>query len=180
LWSILAVVSLVVSRFVRFRRTALSVSSRTMELKKRSAVVTYSLQQYVCKTVVIKNPKPCKICGVIGHSATFCRFRRNKPIARRTRIKSIGKVTTKWLRYRAEWFETHPPDERGFYYCYYCKAIGVTEGLTRREATLDHWHSRTRKPGLRFEDSNIVVACYRHNKDKGSRSGDEYLEIIKG
>jgi 5-methylcytosine-specific restriction endonuclease McrA len=151
-----------------------------MELKKRSAVVTYSLQQYVCKTVVIKNPKPCKICGVIGHSATFCRFRRNKPIARRTRIKSIGKVTTKWLRYRAEWFETHPPDDKGFYYCYYCKAIGVTEGLTRREATLDHWHSRTRKPGLRFEDSNIVVACYRHNKDKGSRSGDEYLEIIKG
>lgn len=98
---------------------------------------------------------------------------------RTTRIKSVGKVTTKWLRHRATWFDNHPPDDRGFYYCFYCKAIGVNEGLTRREATLDHWISRGRDPSRRYDDSNLVVACYFHNKDKGSRSGDEYIDIIR-
>lgn len=128
----------------------------------------------------IKNPSPCKICGAIGHSATFCFWRKKKPTAyNKKRLKKVGKVTSKWLKFRADYFASHPPDERGFYYCYYCKAIDVNEGLTRREATLDHWISRSRNPALRFDESNIVIACYRHNKDKGSRSGDEYIKLLK-
>lgn len=138
----------------------------------------------------VGKPKPCKICGVIGHTSINCFARRRRviergqvvvkrPVARTAGLKRIGKVGNKWLKFRTQWFVDNPPDENGYYHCYYCVAMDVGSNLTRREATLDHWLSRSRHPELRFDETNIVVACQWHNKDKGSKGGDQYINILK-
>lgn len=51
--------------------------------------------------------------------------------------------------------------------------------MTRTQLTLDHKLSRSRHPELRFVLSNLVPCCMSCNTDKGSRSSEEYLEIIR-
>lgn len=82
-------------------------------------------------------------------------------------MKSMGKQGQKWLRTRAQWIKENPEP----YFCYYCK-----EQLMLNELELDH--SRSRRPDLRFEMTNLVPSCHRCNTAKGSRSADEYLKEI--
>lgn len=115
--------------------------------------------------------KPCKHCSETGHSAFTCTRKPRKALATKKRIKKMGKVTRRWLQTRNEWLAANPADD---YYCHYCNIQ-----LDRAELTLDHYQSRSRHPELRFELSNLVPSCAPCNRDKGSLSGDEYIEKRK-
>ena len=78
------------------------------------------------------------------------------------------------------WHLKNPPDAAGYHYCHYCSkpltnnpemmAYGV------EPMTIDHYLSRGRRPDLSYDPSNFVVVCYQCNSEKGSLSGDEYIE----
>jgi 5-methylcytosine-specific restriction endonuclease McrA len=131
-------------------------------------------------TFTQSSPKSCTECGNTGHSRFNCPRRPKKPLQTKTvlkpkkRMKQAGGVTKKWLAVRAEWLRQNPPDHLGNYQCHYCR-----KDVPKNEITLDHYHSRSRRPDLRFELSNLVPCCYRCNRDKGSLSGDEYVEILR-
>lgn len=112
-------------------------------------------------------PKPCRICGMPGHTAMTCFARKRNPNLSRRRMKTLGKVGKKWIRTRAEWFKQNPAE---YYICYICG-----DRLTPRETTLDHIKSRSRHPELRFELSNLAPCCYRCNQEKGSRELEEVV-----
>jgi 5-methylcytosine-specific restriction endonuclease McrA len=131
-------------------------------------------------------PKPCKNCGLLGHTPINCWQRKRRPISsskgveRSSRpIRQVGKIQQKWLKFRIAWFDTNPPDEYGFYHCYYCTYFNLGSSLTRKETTLDHYRSRSAHPELRFNEDNIVPCCWWHNSDKGSIDGDKYIEILQ-
>lgn len=86
-------------------------------------------------------------------------------------MKKVGKVTRKWLETRDKWLEQN---KAPYYFCYYCNKM-----MTRTELTLDHYESRGRRPDLRFSLKNLVPCCAPCNAEKGSLSGDEYLEKIR-
>ena len=109
--------------------------------------------------------KKCKYCKLDGHSATFCYARPKNRVLAKKQVKQIGKHGAKWLRTRAQWFTENKAES---YTCFYCG-----ERLTPKETTLDHYMSRSRRPELRYDMSNLVPCCYRCNKKKGSRNGDE-------
>lgn len=109
--------------------------------------------------------KPCKFCGLEGHTKTFCYVRPKNPNLKRKAIRMIGKHGQKWLRTRAEWFKDNPAE---FYVCYLC---GDT--LKPRETTLDHVIPRSRRPDLRYDFSNLRPCCFRCNSKKGSRTVDK-------
>lgn len=109
--------------------------------------------------------KPCRICGLNGHSTTFCWSKKRALLPQRPgRIKSIGKQATKWIKYRAEWFTNNPPNKDGFYVCYICG-----DNLTPKETTLDHIIPRSARPDLKYVETNIKPCCYKCNSDKGSK-----------
>jgi len=110
-------------------------------------------------------PKGCKACGSTAHTAFTCPWKRRKPLSKR------GKVTKKWLATRDLWLEHN---KAPYYFCHYCDKM-----MTRTQLTLDHYESRSRHPELRFALNNLVPCCAVCNEDKGSRSGDEYMEIMK-
>lgn len=62
----------------------------------------------------------------------------------------------------------HPQES---YNCHYCGRF-----LLRNEVELDHFESRSRRPDLRYELTNLVPSCHRCNAEKGSLSGEQYLE----
>lgn len=104
--------------------------------------------------------KQCRFCGGVNHTATFCFARPKGTRVPRKKIRQLGKYGHKWLKYRAEYLaKLEEP-----YICYLCG-----DHLKRSEITLDHIIPRSRRPDLRFEDSNIAVCCWRCNKRKGSQ-----------
>lgn len=120
--------------------------------------------------------KPCRVCGLSGHSTFNCFARKRPTQLRRTNrgLKPIGRVTKKWMLTRAAWFHTNEPDKNGFYTCYYCG-----ERLLPNEVELDHMYSRSRHPELRSELTNLVPACHTCNSTKGSKDADEFIALIE-
>lgn len=90
-------------------------------------------------------------------------------------MKKIGRVGRETMDSNKAFLDSVPDDEL---YCFYCQYIGVIWLLTRKEAQAEHYYSRARHPGLRLDNEKKVVSCSFHNKDKGSRDGDEYLKIL--
>jgi 5-methylcytosine-specific restriction endonuclease McrA len=86
-------------------------------------------------------------------------------------MNRVGKVGKNWHNARRKWYKRNPGE---LFNCYYCK-----KQLKRSEITLDHYLSRGRHPELRNEQSNLVVACWACNNDKGSLSGDEYIKKLR-
>src|SRR5688572_416366 len=113
----------------------------------------------------------CKICSSKCMGEYCFRHKPRKPLQAKKPMKKVGRVSKSWQSAKELWWKKHPS---GTFKCFYCK-----RPLERTEVTLDHFLSRGRRPELRNELSNLVVACWPCNNAKGSLSGDEYLERIK-
>jgi 5-methylcytosine-specific restriction endonuclease McrA len=119
----------------------------------------------------------CGYCEEEGHSAFNCRRMPRKRLVSRTQLRpkkhmnKMGKVTKKWFDVRDKWLEQNKAE---FYVCHYCPTV-----MTRSQLTLDHYKSRGRHPELRYVLKNLVPCCSPCNTDKGSRDGDEYIELLK-
>lgn len=148
---------------------------------------------YHTKTFCFKNPKQrklkpiiplhCTHCDKLGHTRKDCvtlklhklendATRLNQKTGRYPDVKPIkksGKYGQKWLYTRRLWIAHNPPNHSGYYQCHYCTTL-----IPRAEMTLDHKESRSRRPDLRYELSNLVPCCAADNERKGSRSHDEY------
>lgn len=116
--------------------------------------------------------KPCKFCGSTSHTGFSCRNRPQKPLKRSAfkvkakPLKRIGKYTQLWIETRILWIKLNGSEG---HLCEYCG-----KPLKPEELTLDHKLSRSRRPDLRYELSNLVPACYACNKAKGSLSREEF------
>lgn len=122
--------------------------------------------------------KPCKFCGGLTHLAFGCTKRPKKPLNRAKRMRKVGKITKKLTEQRKAYFLDNPSPD-GMYYCYYCLFLGVERPLTIGEVVIEHYKSRARHPELRFDRGNLVLSCEMHNKLKGSKDGDEFLEDLE-
>lgn len=113
----------------------------------------------------------CIVCGKTAFSQYCMQHKPRKAMKASTglktnkRINTIGPVTKRWLETRAEWIRLNP----GPWVCHYCPTKLDTQTLT-----LDHLYSRSLRPDLRFELSNLVPACSFHNTDKSSTPHDKY------
>ena len=114
--------------------------------------------------------KPCAVCGANSISG-YCFVHKPRKPMRTSYLHRSGRIAKQWRSAKELWFKKHP---QGIFHCYYCKCL-----LKRGEVTLDHFLSRSRRPELRNELSNLVPCCSLCNVRKGSRSGDEYLEILR-
>lgn len=123
-------------------------------------------------------PKPCKLCGKMGHSKMNCFLNAKPPIkvrvksnTRKTAIRKIGKKTKKWLIVRAAYLATLTPDENNCVECGICH-----KPVNMKVVTVDHIIPRSKRPDLEYEPSNFQPAHYKCNKDKGStvEEGIEY------
>lgn len=83
-------------------------------------------------------------------------------------IKTIGKVSIQWKKTRTEWFSENPPNANGYYKCYICRRYLLPE-----QTTLDHLKSRSRRPDLRFDKSNLRPCCWECNTEKGSKNYED-------
>lgn len=121
-----------------------------------------------------KLPKPCHYCGSIAHRPFGCRKRPKKPL-KRSPLQKTGKLAKAYGMLREQYLEANP----GPWFCYYCLHMGIEQELIRRDVNVEHYHSKARRPDLRFKMGNLVVSCAFHNKDKGSLDGDTYLKKIE-
>ena len=108
--------------------------------------------------------KPCRYCGLDGHSTINCYAKPKTKISRNH--------DSKWIRFRTDWIKDHPAP----WYCHYCG--GYLSNY--KELTLDH---KIPKSGLgikyKYDESNIVPCCFKCNYDKGSISYDKYIEKLR-
>lgn len=117
----------------------------------------------------------CEICHARAYSNRCAAHKQRGPIARRTplprptrRVRQHGKQALKWVSTRQEWIKRNWSPGVTFT-CHYCP----TE-LTLDTLTLDHKHTRSRHPELRYQLSNLVPACEPCNLKKGSIDHDDY------
>jgi hypothetical protein len=87
-------------------------------------------------------------------------------------MKKLGKVGKELAELSKEYHDEHP----GMQPCFYCSYSGWENWLDKWNA--EHTKSKARHPGLRFNTSIWVISCEWHNKDKGSKDIDEYLDIL--
>jgi 5-methylcytosine-specific restriction endonuclease McrA len=120
--------------------------------------------------------KSCMYCSSSSHTGFSCVRRPRKPLQAKRPLSKSGKLAKAYAILRQDYLDTNP----GPYYCVYCLSIGVEQELTRGEVNVEHYHSKARRPDLRFRKSNLVVSCQKHNADKGSLDGDEFIQKIGG
>lgn len=114
----------------------------------------------------------CKKCGKAFYRYSSLQTKcglctANKLVAKKP-MKKIGKVTKAWLDERNQWIKDNPPNHQGFYFCELRRPGVCLYSMTVDQLTLDHVKSRSRRPDLRTEASNLVPACLPCNRDKGS------------
>lgn len=93
-----------------------------------------------------------------------------------------GKTNINDNNTRKRWlFHNKPTD--GYWYCTYCSKPLTTDkdmlAMGVERLTLDHYHTRSRHPELRYDIKNLVPSCFRCNYAKGSIDGDDYVKKIK-
>lgn len=122
-------------------------------------------------------PKPCE-CGSKWHSSWQCPLKR-KTVMRRSKRAIRGesvKTKSRRMKTRYEWLAANPPDEDGYWYCYISKHPLCPRKLTIESLNLEHNLSKTRRPDLRDDITNIFPACRWDNQAKGSLSAKEYMD----
>lgn len=123
--------------------------------------------------------KPCKICGSLYHSQTFCP-RKNRAIPRKARkpiARESAKTRAKRQQTATAWFKLNPPDATEHWTCYLQISSMCPKRLTRSMVYLEHVRPRSRHPELKFNVKNIRPACYWCNELKGSRELEELVKI---
>lgn len=95
---------------------------------------------------------------------------RPKPIRR-----EAVKTRQKRLQTTEEWFAANPPDKDGYWHCYISKHPLCPKILTKDTIRLEHDLSKTRRPDLKHDITNIYPACDYDNEAKGSLSAEEYM-----
>lgn len=123
----------------------------------------------------VKLPRPCTYCKGLGHLAFGCTKKPRKPLRAKKPMRKIGKVGRKLSLSNKAFLDAIPADEL---YCYYCLFEGVEQLLARQEAQAEHFLSRARHPDMRYDKRNLVVSCARHNQEKASLDGPEYLRLL--
>ncbi len=73
-------------------------------------------------------------------------------------------MDSKWIKFRREYLEKHPPSHEGYYFCHYCY-----KAVPKDDITLDHKKPRGSHPELKYDEDNIAFSCGRCNFKKGSR-----------
>lgn len=76
-----------------------------------------------------------------------------------------AKNDTKWIACRAAWFDLNPPNHQGYYQCALCPDM-----VRKDETTLDHVVTRSQRPDLKYELSNLQPAHALCNQARGSMS----------
>ena len=115
-------------------------------------------------------PSKCKYCGSDQHTSLQCFDKPRLPIKSHKALNWRGPVTAKWLEVRNQWLQDNPPP----WHCFYCGEL-----LTINTLTVDHKNSRSRRPDQRFDNTNLVASCAFDNKNKGSKSAEEYLKQLR-
>lgn len=119
-------------------------------------------------------PKPCKICGKLGHYAYQCRLNLNprKPIKRSRkpiRSESAKNYIARVKTYH-EWMKLNPPDNTGHWDCYLQISQLCLKRVTVETLTLEHVIPRSKRPDLKFDVTNIRPSCSFCNKLKSSQT----------
>lgn len=78
-------------------------------------------------------------------------------------INVRGDKTHEWLKFLQKWKRDNPPLDNGCYVCGHCGRFIIAE-----EVTLGHIYSRSRKPHLVFEPTNLQPEHGKCNYEKGS------------
>lgn len=81
----------------------------------------------------------------------------------------------KRLKLRDEWFELNPPDKEGYWYCYLRISPNCPYRLDKKTVQQEHVLSKTRRPDLKYDVTNLRPACDPCNKLKGSLNYDDEL-----
>lgn len=82
-------------------------------------------------------------------------------------INKLGRVGKETVAAVKAWKRTQKPNHEGYYECHYC-----LKWVTYLMA--EHMESKTRSPSLRIVHDNFVPVCAPCNKEKGSKSHDEF------
>ncbi len=103
-----------------------------------------------------------------------------KPLKRSTkpiRRESVKKRSQR-LKTSREWFEANPPNTEGLYICYLGISPLCPGKMTRGQTTLEHVHSKVRRPDLIFNILNIKPSCSFCNFCKQSKDIRELAKVF--
>ena len=87
-------------------------------------------------------------------------------------MRAIINRTKEYLAFRKQYLKEHPANHQGYWTCYYGRQW--TTGIE-----LDHDLAKSSHLDLHIDPDNIHISCVFHNRDKGSRSGAQYIEYLK-
>lgn len=73
-----------------------------------------------------------------------------------------------------EWHEANPPNEYGQWECYLKISTFCLQWVDEETLNREHVFSKTRRPDLKYDISNIKPACSPCNELKGSRNAKEF------
>ncbi len=93
-----------------------------------------------------------------------------KPIKqpkKRKPIKQQGKHALLWAEARHTWIQNNI---QPYWTCWLQISPGCLRTLTLETLTLDHYHTRSSRQDLRYEQSNLRPCCVFCNGLRGSRS----------
>lgn len=113
-------------------------------------------------------PITCKVCGSRAYSEYCFRHKPRKP------IKPVStKQATSMAGMKKRWFKANPANANGNWICYLQITPECPRILTRETLTLEHVHSKVRRPDLKFDENNVEASCSFCNKEKASQSIEE-------
>lgn len=118
--------------------------------------------------------KPCAECQSLYHSKGYHKPRTALRTARKPMKRESDKTKSKRQATALQWDKLNPPDENGEWTCYLQISPDCPIKLTKQTLVREHYYSKTRRPDLKYEVSNIRPACDPCNSVKLSRNGDEF------
>ena len=93
-----------------------------------------------------------------------------KPIKQKKKrkpLKQQGKQALLWAETRHKWIQANAAPS---WICHLQIAENCPKILILETLTLDHYHTRSSRPDLRYDLDNLRPACFRCNGLRGSRS----------